>query len=382
MWDELGIAPSEDPKVIRRAYAARLKKLDPDRDPEAFARLRRALEGALDGADDDGMRSSTPPPAAAVEDAADSATLLVAEPDYEPVAEQPAATPTENAHKPDPPASIPDHDDIRDQALLIALDAALRRGDAAPATALYYRAAATGALSLESAPDAMERLLAVAVDDKTFDATALHGLARTIGLDAPQARAPDASELHERVRARLRAEAWYDDLLVTARQRKGRAARRRRKIARLLLARIGRHWQPRVDQMALKSWLDQYKTHAVWLHDRIDPSWIAELDGRLRRREIFWLCFYALFLGALLLQYIHVAVDSVIDGFDPLWPVLSSPFVAVFLAWLLWMLANTLLKLTIPGWSGFGDLAPVRLWAGRVRAIWNRWKAKGQGDAG
>jgi hypothetical protein len=382
MWDELGIGPSEDPKAIRRAYAARLKKLDPDRDPEAFARLRRALEWALDGADDDSTRSSTPPPAAAVEDAADSATLLGAEPDREPAAEQPAATPTEDAGKPDLPAPMPDHDDIRDQALLIALDAALRRGDAAGATALYYRAAATGALSLESAPDAMERLLAVAVDDHTFDAAALRGLARTIGLDAPQARAPDASELHERVRARLRAEAWYDDLLVTARQRKGRAARRRRKIARLLLARIGRHWQPRVDKIALKSWLDQYKTHAVWLRDRIDPVWIAELDGRLRRREIFWLCFYGLFLSAMLLQYIHVAVVSVIDGLDPLWPVVSSPFVAVFLAWLLWVLANTLLKLLIPGWSGLGNLAPVRLWAGRVRAIWNRWKAKGQGDAG
>jgi hypothetical protein len=207
-------------------------------------------------------------------------------------------------------------------------------------------------------------------------------LARTIGLNAPQTRAPDPSELHERVRARLRAEAWYDDLLVTARQRKGRAARRRRKIARLLLARIGRHWQPRVDKMALKSWLDRYKTHAVWLHDRIDPSWIAELDGRLRRREIFWLCFYGLFLSALLLQYIHVAVDSVIDGLDPLWPVLSSPFVVVFLVGLLWMLASTLLKLLIPGWSGFGDLALVRLWGGRVRAIWSRRKAKGQGDAG
>jgi hypothetical protein len=76
-------------------------------------------------------------------------------------------------------------------------------------------------LSLESAPDAIERLLAVAVDDKTFDTAALRGLARTIGLGAPQARAPVASALHQRVLARLRAEDWYDDLLATAKKRKG-----------------------------------------------------------------------------------------------------------------------------------------------------------------
>jgi hypothetical protein len=384
MWDELGIAPCDDPKAIRRAYAARLKKLDPDRDPEAFARLRRALEWALDGA----VVDSAPPPAAtdhdadAVEEDAGSAAGPAAEPDREPIAEPSAVTHAENVCKPNLPVPTPDHDDVRDQALLIALDAALRRRDATQATALYYRAAATGALSLENAPDAIERLLAVAVDDTTFEPAALRGLARTIGLDAPQSRTPAASELHRRVLARLRAQDWYDDLLVTAQQRKGRTARRRAKIARLLLRRIGRHWHPRVDNTALKSWLDQYKTHAVWLGDRIDPLWIAELDGRLRRREIFWLCFYGLLLSALLLQYIHVAVISVTDGLDPLWPVVSSPFVAVFLVWLLWMLANTLLKLLIPGWSGFGDVALVRRCAGHVRAIWSRWKAKGQGDAG
>jgi curved DNA-binding protein CbpA len=47
MWDELGIPPCHDQKTIRRAYAARLKKLDPDREPAAFARLRHAFEQAL-----------------------------------------------------------------------------------------------------------------------------------------------------------------------------------------------------------------------------------------------------------------------------------------------------------------------------------------------
>ncbi len=120
---------------------------------------------------------------------------------------------------------------------------------------LYYRAAATGALSLESAPDVTERLLAVAVDDMTLAAAAFRDLARIAGADKPRSRAQATSdsEPHRRVLARLRAEDWYDDLLVKAKQRKGRAARRQAKIARLILGQIGRRRQPRVDKIALRS---------------------------------------------------------------------------------------------------------------------------------
>lgn len=46
-WDVLGIAPTRDPKVIRAAYAARLKRIDARTDPAAFQRLRCAYEQAL-----------------------------------------------------------------------------------------------------------------------------------------------------------------------------------------------------------------------------------------------------------------------------------------------------------------------------------------------
>jgi hypothetical protein len=383
MWDELGIAPCNDPKAIRRAYAARLKKLDPDRDPEAFARLRYALQWALDGGDDDGrlndeLASAAPPPTATHGDAGaaeESASPPDAPPDHgEPEAAPAAMPPTDSGHTPAlPPA---DREDVRDRALLIALAAALRRQDAAQATTLYYRAAATGALSLESAPDVVEQLIAVAADDKMLDAATLRGLVRTLGLGAPASRATVLSEPQRRVLARLRAEDWYDDLLVTATQRKGRKARRRAKIARLLLGRIGKRWHPRVDKMALRSWLDQYKVHAAWLQDRLDPSWIAELDGRLRRREIVALSFFGVIIGSLLIQFIYVIGVSLSEGFDPLWPVLAGPFAAAFLLWLLWMLTTALLKLAIPGWSGFGAMARLREWAGGIRAIWSRWRSK------
>jgi hypothetical protein len=387
MWDELGIAPCDDAKAIRRAYAARLKTLDPDRDPEAFARLRRALEWALSGADahdrdvDEPVSASPPPHREAAMAAQDGATAsqLDAPPALSESPAEGASAPPAPSIEPDLPVPPSDHDDIRDRALLIALDAALRRHDATQATALYYRAAATGALSLESAPDVVERLLAVAVDDAAFEPVALRGLVRTLGLDARPSRAQVVSELRQRALARLRAEDWYDDLLVTAKQRKGRVARRRAKIARLLLGRIGRHLHPRIDSAALKSWLDQYKSHAVWLQDRLDPMWIAELDRRLRRREIFWLSVSGLIVAGLLLQLFYLLWVSITDGLDPLWPLLAGPFAAAFLLWLLKMTATALLKLTIPGWSGFGEIALLRKWAGRGRTIWSRWRSNRAG---
>ena len=165
MWDELGIAPCHDAKAIRRAYAARLKKLDPDRDPEAFARLRYALQWALDGGDDDRVddeltcrlaaarRTAMPRPGRA---RARSRRRITASP--RPCLPRCRRRRASSAPELPPPDSPSDRDDIRDRALLIALDAALRRHDATQATTLYYRAAATGALSLENAPDVVERL--------------------------------------------------------------------------------------------------------------------------------------------------------------------------------------------------------------------------------
>ena len=379
MWDELGIAPCHDAKAIRRAYAARLKKLDPDRDPEAFARLRYALQWALDGGDgdhrdDDELASAASPPTVAMQGDAGAAEESAAAsppdppPDHgEPEAAPAAMTPKDSARTPALPPS--DRDDDRDRALLIALDAALRRHDATQATTLYYRAAATGALSLASAPDVVERLIAVAANDKTLDAATLRGLVRTLGLGAPASRTTVLSEPQQRLLARLRAEDWYDELLVTATQRKGRTARRRAKIARLLLGRIGKRWHPRVDKMALRSWLDQYNIHAAWLQDRFDPSWIAELDGRLRRREIVSLSFFGLIIGSLLIQFVYVFAVSLTGETDELWPVLAGPFAAAFLVWLMWLIVNSVLKLAIPGWSGFGMMARLRRWAGRIRAM-------------
>ncbi|HEY4406139.1 MAG TPA: hypothetical protein VGN55_15940 [Xanthobacteraceae bacterium] len=363
MWDELGIAPCDDPKAIRRAYAARLKKLDPDRDPEAFARLRRALEWALGSAgrkDHAARRSSATSP--------------------------PRARKAPKTRRP-PPTPAPDDDDIRERALLVALNAALRRGSVHEATALYYRAAATGALSLENAPDTIERLLAVAVDDLTFDAAALRHLTRTVGLAAPQFRAPVAFELRQRVFARLHAEDWYEELLDQAKQRKGRAARQQAKIARLLLGRIGRYWNPDVEKTDLNSSIAQYKIHAAWLEDRIDPAWVRKIERRQARRGLFRLFLYGLFIGSMLIQSMALfAAGFIEDDGERFWAFMIGIFLTAFFFWVFMLIVRQILMCLIPGWTGFAAIARLKraraLWAGRSHAIWQRAKAKKLRDAG
>ncbi|HEY0627011.1 MAG TPA: hypothetical protein VGD10_09790 [Allosphingosinicella sp.] len=46
-WKLLGIEPTDDSRAIKKAYAARLKAIDPDQDPQAFISLRKARDTAL-----------------------------------------------------------------------------------------------------------------------------------------------------------------------------------------------------------------------------------------------------------------------------------------------------------------------------------------------
>jgi hypothetical protein len=59
-WKALGIDPTSDKRAIKRAYAGKLKAIDPDKDPKAFLTLRDALQAATWDAvyvDDDGYET-------------------------------------------------------------------------------------------------------------------------------------------------------------------------------------------------------------------------------------------------------------------------------------------------------------------------------------
>ncbi|MGH9388310.1 MAG: hypothetical protein ACRD1Z_01760, partial [Vicinamibacteria bacterium] len=53
-WEVLGIDPTTDRRVIKKAYAARLKEFHPEDDPEGFAIVRSAYEAARSWAADQG----------------------------------------------------------------------------------------------------------------------------------------------------------------------------------------------------------------------------------------------------------------------------------------------------------------------------------------
>ncbi len=346
MWDELGIPPTDDPKVIRRAYAARLKRIDPDRDREAFARLRQALEAALARA---GATSWPECPRPAVDSAWEtptrngpSATLDVLRAD--PARSGAGIVPAGHFSTPDEPPAAPcrSADSVRDRAVLSELDSALQRQDARGATELYFRAAASGALPLDAAERMLARLFEVALADPTLDPPAFRALAKSVGWDRPELDSGAVSAVRQRVSARLAAEDWYDEVVAIAERRKQGVSRRGARTGRVVLGRIRGWGLFRINREALVTTLDRLEPHAAWLAGRIHPAWVATLRRRLRRRELLSNAGAILILTFLLLDAVVVFIGSVagiIEDSSAVAAVALVPLAAV-LGWLLKLLVQ------------------------------------------
>jgi hypothetical protein len=305
MWEVLGIAPTNDPRAIRRAYAARLRQMDPDRDRAGFARLRDALESAL-------ARAARPPrPASERPPAEPLPVLSEQEPDRAdtPIVVRPEELdrgtdlrlPPIVPRRDEPRSMPPAVDTTSDRALLVGLESALQRRDAHEAVRLYIRASATGAVPLGNTERMLRRLFDAALGDARFNPDEFRALARTFGWDRPLLDSPVVSDVRDRVSARLAAEDWYDNLAAIAAHRQ-RLGRKWVRAARLVLRRI-RGWALfRIHRPTLQTIVDEYARHATWLHDRIDPAWVVTLKRRMRRRELFAGVLLTLVLGGVLLD--------------------------------------------------------------------------------
>jgi hypothetical protein len=346
VWDVLAIAPTDDPKAIRRAYAARLKQIDPDRERETFARLRHALEWAL-------AYARQPPRQPRHEPVRDAVPVDDARPVAVEVAQAlqgrydvhvfPAKSPDALRKPPPPPPPADAQERENDRALLIGLESALQRGDARAAWQLYVRAAATGALPLGGTDRMLARLFTVALDDPKFDGAAFRELTKSVGWDRPDLASAAVADVRQRVDVRLAAEDWYDRLVAIAERRLAGAQRYQARAALLLLGRIRGRGLIGITRPSLRALLDQLRLHHMWLRDRIPAEWVATLEQRYRRREIIAGSLGAVFVGWLLLQAIFVLITASASGeLKPGGGVIVAGFV-LCLAWGFWRVIKSLI---------------------------------------
>jgi len=348
MWDVLAIAPTDDPKVIRRAYAARLRQIDPDRERETFARLRQALEWAL-------ARAKPPPRLARALAQPEPVSDASAADDVAPLVEveaAPAPQPRRDVRPLTPPPASPDslapsaapgaEERASHRALLTDLESALQRGDAREAWPLYVRAAAIGAVPFGDTERMLARLFTVALEDATFDGGAFRELAKSLGWDRPELGSAVAAEVRKRVAARLAAEDWYDSLVALAGLKRWGFPRYKSRIARLMLGRIRGRGLLRIDRQALVATLDAFALHEAWLRDRIPHAWAATLWRRLWRRELIARALPMLVLTFFLLNAALVIVGGLAGLIkDEAWFALAILIaVTAVLGWLLSVFAR------------------------------------------
>ena len=369
MWDELGIAPCDDPKAIRRAYAARLKALDPDRDPAGFARLRQAFEWAL-GRTAGGARPYRPPepsngPRRAPPQPPRRPAAIEERPrDMAPGFNRPIST--EEMRRASP---LTAQDETRDRELIAALDRALRRHRAAEAIALFDRASANGVLSLEDAPDMLWRVFEVAATDASLDGVVFRRLIRSHGWDTLGIHTAADRVLHGKVNVRLAAEDWYDERVAAANRRNPSTERY---LARLMLKRAGRFFT-KAKSAKVRAMLADYRVHEAILGQRIDRGWVAQLERRLRRREIARL---TLICGVLVIALYEVGAELWLARAPPTEKVPGSVWgIAVLVVVLLFLVLaaqfRRLYRLVVPlyaqaslrsHWNGV-----LRRWSDKLR---------------
>jgi hypothetical protein len=271
-WDELGIAPTDDAVALRRAYVARLKTLDVDRDPAAFMRLREAFDEALGNV-------------AVAAGAGDDAT-------------PPAEPPLEARFEPGPAErAAPERvDGVPYGALELfeaAFEALIECGETREAAAALEKALAQGVVPFGAEGALVRALVACTLVDATLSPAELDGIAATF----------DASEVRERADA-LR---WYAALKADAARGNGifgayaRYLSRPTRVARAMFRE--KHDLLSTDLPALRTQVVKLRRYERWLPAEIDPEKAERklhgLERSLRGQEIVAVILFLLLAGLL-----------------------------------------------------------------------------------
>jgi hypothetical protein len=254
MWDILEIAPTEDALAIRRAYAACLKKLDVEKNPAAFIRLRQAYEEAL----------AAPAPSAPEENPQGF---------HEP---EECRTITVPARV---PLSVDDYDD--DEYDTLALKYALEEEDVAAAYRHYIALSASGAIGLGEQQAWAEKVVALALSYDSLPQKEFLEIAALLG--PPQAARPDAPELRAEIQSRIAAHAWCEGLEKTAAQWAWGKKRHTILAARVFLGKNWHFYRSRASLTALTATFKDYKSHWRWLPSRFNGYRLTPLEQRLER---------------------------------------------------------------------------------------------------
>lgn len=307
IWNELGIAPTGDRKAVQRAYAQKLKAVKSD--AEAFKRLRAAYEAAI----------------AQIE----RAEWAVQEAAAEEGAAQPGDVAEDGAQR-EAPADMPPQDEpaADDPAAQswAAFEGVLKAKDPLGAMAVFDSAQAQGFVPLGLRDQLVEKVMAVALEDRRLSPEAYLDLVKRAGWAPSVGRLYYWSPVLQKVLARAEAEEWYLHLKALAEAPRRKIANLRDpsapphweegdryqvKNARLLMQKPRLLWalqEPRAAHLA--QLLAEYRLHLPWIEARIPASRI-EAIARLAQGSKW---FRILWGGGLILLIAAIALGAILSG--------------------------------------------------------------------